>query len=116
MNPGAGKAAESATQPADRPLELLVSELECAEALKDLIRIMRNFESAQQNYMLAERTYQNVAARVSELSECHEIGPDILKRMVRLRIALNALAGVYAPGRQPGASRSSVGFSQPVSD
>ncbi len=52
-----------------------------------------------QHYMLAQRMYENAAARVSELNVGVELENELRGMLARFRAALDAVSGLY--GLQP---------------
>jgi hypothetical protein len=95
--PGSGSGPRTDTLEGARRLQILVAELECTEALTDLIKVARDWETARQTYQLAERSYRDLASRMSELRLVPETKYDIRKRMMRLRLALFDFSTRFEP-------------------
>ena len=96
MSPGSGSTAPgSGVRAKDRRFQLLMSELDCAEAMAGLANIAIDFENFRRTYNNARQYYELVVSQLLHVQIPGEYVPELLRRLYHLRKWLDAASGRY---------------------
>jgi hypothetical protein len=86
-------APGNGTRSNERRFQLLLSELDCAEAMAGLANIAIDFENFRRTYNNAQQYYELVVSQLLQVHVPGEYVPEILRRLDHLRKWLDAASG-----------------------
>jgi hypothetical protein len=94
LSPVSGSAAPgNSTRSKERRFQLLLSELDCAEAMAGLANIAIDFENFRRTYNNARQYYEHIVSQLLQVHVPGEYVPEILRRLDHLRKWLDAASG-----------------------